>query len=127
MPSANGTKRSKRGEPHFIQRIPVRTGAGYRIIPVGDLVSAVAHDEVVHLTTSTGERLTLTFPLTELEAKLDPAIFIRLSRSTLVNVNFVKQVTPQRSGLLRILLSTGDELLTSRMRGRALRHSLLSL
>jgi two-component system LytT family response regulator len=127
MPRTNGMKKAKRGPRPFIQRIPVRTEAGYRIIPVGELVSAVAHDEVVHLTTSTGERLTLVHPLTELEAKLDPSVFIRLSRRTLVNVNFVRQVTPRRSGSLTILLSTGDELPTSRIWGRALRRSLLSL
>lgn len=107
--------------------MPVRTASGYRLIPIGELVSAVAHDEAVYLTTSGGERLTVAYPLTELEAKLDPAIFIRLSRSTLVNVNFVRKVIPLRSGLLTIELTTGDELAASRLRGRVLRRSLLNL
>lgn len=111
----------------FVQRIPVRTSEGFLILPIDNLVSAVAHGECLHLTTSDGEHHTMLYPLRDLEAKLDPSRFIRLSRNTLVNVAFVRHVVPRANGLLTIALSTGEELVASRLHGRLLRQSLLRL
>jgi DNA-binding LytR/AlgR family response regulator len=44
-----------------------------------------------------------------------------------VNVAFVRHVVPRANGLLTIALSTGEELVASRLHGRLLRQSLLRL
>jgi two-component system LytT family response regulator len=119
------------GEPlsraMFLQRVPVRTRDGFRIIPVEELVSVVAHGEYMHLTTTDGERHVITYRLKDLEARLNPARFIRLSRSILVNIDFVRRVAPARSGLLTVALANGDEYRASRLRARELREWLLRL
>ena len=111
----------------FLRRIPARTRNGFRIIPVEELVSVVAHAEYMHLTTTDGERHIILYRLKDLEARLDPAQFIRLSRSILVNIDFVRSVAPSGSGLLTVALTNGDELHVSRLRARNLRGSLLRL
>lgn len=111
----------------FLRRIPARTRNGVRIIPVEELVSAVANRWYLHLTTSDGERHTILFVLKDLQARLDPASFIRLSRSTLVNIAFVKRVVPARNGLMTVELSNGDKHEASRRQSRALREWLLRL
>lgn len=111
----------------FLQRIPARTREGFRIIPIEELVSAVAHREYLHLTTSDGERHVILYALKDLQARLDPTRFIRLSRSTLVSLTFVRQVLPGRSGLLTVALSNGEHHDASRRRARELRHRLLQL
>jgi two-component system LytT family response regulator len=111
----------------FLQRIPARTRDGVRIIPVEELVSAVADRWHVHLTTSDGERHTILYVLKDLQAKLDPACFIRLSRSTLVNIAFVRRIVPAKNGLLTVELSTGEKHEASRLQSRVLREWLLRL
>ncbi|HEY7237451.1 MAG TPA: LytTR family DNA-binding domain-containing protein [Gemmatimonadaceae bacterium] len=111
----------------FLQRIPARTRDGFQIIPVEELVSAVAHREYLHLTTRDGDRHVMLYALKELQAKLNPTSFIRLSRNTLVNVAFVRHVVPGRGGLLTVALSNGDEHDVSRRRARDLRELLLRL
>ena len=111
----------------FLRRIPVRTGDGFRIIRVEELVSVVARREYMHLTTTDGERHVILHTLKELQARLNPARFIRLSRSILVNIDYVRRVAPAPNGLLTVALATGDEYRASRLRTRELRESLLRL
>jgi len=115
------------GPGKFLQRIPARTDEGFRIIPVEELVSGVAHREYVHLTTSDGQRHVIVHALKALHAKLDPARFVRLSRNTFVNLDFVREVVRERNGALTVRLSNGDRLVASRRRGRELRRLLLRL
>ena len=52
--------------------------------------------------------------LTSLEAKLDPANFLRIHQSAIVNVQFVKEVQPWFHGYHLVLLETGRKLRMSR-------------
>ena len=56
------------------------------LIPVEQVVSIVADGELLHLVTRAGERHTITYRLKDLEARLDPAQFVRISRGTLLNI-----------------------------------------
>jgi two-component system LytT family response regulator len=105
----------------------VRTDDGFRLIPVEDLVSAVAHREYIHLTTRSGDCHVLLHPLKELEEKLDPETFIRLSRNTIVNMAVVRHVAQAPGGMLTVALSDGSKHEVSRRRGRELRAWLLRL
>jgi len=61
-------------------------------------------------------------PIAELEAELDPARFVRIHRSTIVNVARVRQIRPQLKGDAVVDLADGTELRVSRNR----RESLLA-
>jgi two-component system LytT family response regulator len=113
--------------PEFLQRIPVRTAEGFKIISAEELVSVVAHGEYMHLAMMDGERHVICYRLKDLEARLNPATFIRISRGTLVNVDCILRVLPAPSGLLTVTLTNGDELKVSRQRARALKRWLLRL
>ena len=110
----------------FLQRVPARTHDGIRVIPVEELVSAVARREYLYLTTSDGEHHVILGPLKDLQARLNPASFLRLSRSTLVNVAFVRRIVPAQCGCT-VALSNGDQHGASRRRTRELREKLLRL
>jgi two-component system LytT family response regulator len=127
--SAPDTSPYNSGNPptRFLRRIPARTRDGVRLIPIEDLVSIVAHRWSLHLTTIDGEQHTILYVLKDLEAKLDPTTFIRLSRSTLVNVAFVRRVVPAKNGMLTIELNNGERHEASRRQSRALREWLLRL
>jgi two-component system, LytTR family, response regulator len=55
--------------------------------------------------------------LSEMEARLDPKQFARIHRSTLVNIQQVKEIHPWFHGHHRVLLKTGVELRMSRSMG----------
>ena len=115
------------GTDRFLQRIPVRTRDGFRIIPVEELVSAVARKEYLHLTTGDGERHVILYALKELHARLDPMRFIRVSRGALVNLAFVRQIVPGPGGQMTVALRNGEQFDASRRRARELRQRLLRL
>ena len=64
-------------QPPFLERIPVRHREDVLIVPVGDIASIVADGELLNITTLRNERHTITYRLKDLEARLDPARFIR--------------------------------------------------
>jgi two-component system, LytTR family, response regulator len=110
-----------------IRRIPVRRRNDIVFVPVDQLATAGADGELVRLTTAAGERFVITYRLKDLESRLDPAQFVRLSRGALVNVGHIGRVTPVPGGTYEILMTNGQQLETSRIRSRVLREQLLKL
>jgi two-component system LytT family response regulator len=97
------------------------------LLPVEQLASVVARGELLQLTTIANQRFTLAHRLHDLERRLDPTQFIRLSRSTLANLALIQRVSPMPGGTYLVTLSTGHQLGVSRLRARALRNHLLRL
>jgi two-component system LytT family response regulator len=62
--------------------------------------------------------------LNELERRLDPAIFFRISRSVIVNLDHVAEVVMTEEGYGDALLKTGVRLQVSRRRLKTLLDKL---
>ena len=75
----------------YLERIPVRRRDEILIVQVAQIASIVAEGELLYLTTTKNERHAITYRLKDLEARLDPARFIRLGRGTLANVDLDRQ------------------------------------
>jgi two-component system LytT family response regulator len=97
------------------------------LVPVQHIASIIAEGELLHLVTVKNERHTITYRLKDLEARLNPASFIRLGRGTLVNVEFVTRITVMPGGTQVAVLSNGQKLAVSRLQSRALRERFLRL
>ncbi len=110
-----------------LDRIPVRQKQDIVLVPTAQVASIVAEGELLHLTTARQERHTITYRLKNLEARLDPAKFIRLGRGVLVNVDFIVRVTPLPGGMYTVKLLNGQQLDVSRIQSRLLRGRLLQL
>jgi len=52
--------------------------------------------------------------MTELEKRLDPKRFARIHRSTMVNIDRIKEITPAWHGDFEVLLTDGQRLRLSR-------------
>jgi two-component system LytT family response regulator len=111
----------------LLRRIPVRKKDDIFLVPVGQVVSVVADGELLHIQTINNERYTITFRLKDLEARLDPAQFVRLSRGTIVNVTAIQRITPMPGGVYVLVLHNGQQHQVSRLRARVLREQLLRL
>jgi len=111
----------------YLERIPVRRRDEILIVPVAQIASIVAEGELLHLSTVKGERYTITYRLKDLEARLDPARFIRLGRGTLANVDLITKVSVMPGGTHVAILANGQKLQVSRLQSRILRERLLRL
>lgn len=111
----------------FLERIPVRRRDETVILPVRQIVSVVAEGELLHLTTATNERFTISHRLHALESRLDPRRFVRLSRGTLAAVDQIQKVSPMPGGTYQVQMANGQTLAVSRIQGRILRDTLLRI
>jgi two-component system, LytTR family, response regulator len=110
-----------------LERIPVRRRDDLVLVPVSNIIAIVADGELLHLTTRTGERHTITYRLKDLEVRVPAGQFIRLSRGALARVDAIARVSPMPGGTYVVELSDGQQLPVSRLRSRVVRDSLLKL
>ena len=109
----------------WLERIAVKEGHRVVLLPVADIDWIEAEDYYAQIHTG-GKSHLLREPLKELETKLDPQQFIRIHRSTIVNVNRVRELQPLVHGESVIILHDGTRLRLSRSRRDQL-HTLLGL
>ena len=113
--------------PVYLERIPIRQRDEIIIVPVDQVASVVADGELLHLTTIDNKRYTFSHRLKDLEARLDPAKFVRLARGTLANVTQINRISPLPGGAFRATLLNNQQLNVSRLQARILRDQLLKL
>jgi two-component system LytT family response regulator len=113
--------------PAVLERIPIRQKDEIVIVPVKDIASIVAEGELLRLTTEQNETYTLSYRLKDLEARLDPARFVRLGRGAIANLEMLRRVSSMPGGTYVATLSNGQQLGISRLQGRILREHLLKL
>lgn len=111
----------------FVERIPVKKREDILLVPVATIASIVADGELLHITTGDNQKYVINFRLKDLESRLDPRLFVRLSRGALVNVNMIARVSPMPGGTFLVSLENGQEIPTSRQQSRVLRSDFLKL
>ncbi len=107
------------------ERLAVKDGHRITLLPTVDIDWIEAEDYYVQIHVGRKSYL-LREPLKELEAKLDPRQFVRIHRSTIVNVNRVRELQPLVHGESVVILHDGTRLKLSRTRREHL-HALLGL
>jgi len=95
------------------ERIVVRDGARVHVIPLAKLDYAEAQDDYVALH-SGGKTYLKQQPIAQLEAQLDPARFVRIHRSALVNLERVTRIEPYGKESRIAILPDGTRLPVSR-------------
>ena len=108
---------------HHLDRIAVRTGNKVRIIPAAS-VDWIEADGVYVKLHAGAEALLLRTPMHALEARLDPRRFVRIHRSTIANIDRVKELREQDKGDYSVILVDGTRLRLSRSRRRNLERLL---
>ena len=110
-----------------LERLPVRTRDDVVLVPVSHIASIVADGELLNVTTARNDRHVIAFRLKDLEARLDPARFIRLARGTLANVDLIARISAMPGGTHVVSMRNGQQLAVSRLQSRVLRERLLKL
>lgn len=114
-------------EKNFIERIPVKKRDEIFLVPVAEIVSIIADGELLQITTVRGEKFVINFRLKDLETRLAPEKFIRLSRGALANLEMIAKISPMFGGTYQILLKDGQKITSSRLQSKVLREKLFKL
>jgi two-component system LytT family response regulator len=119
-----GTAPSDRAKEVFtdgpVPRLFVREGG--RIVPVrvASIEWLQACDDYV-IAHAGGRRFRLNLTLSDLEQRLDQRVFVRVHRSSVVNLDHVASWAPYDGSRFQITLRSGTAIMASRQRSRVLR------
>ena len=113
MPVAAELKSAARAPGQFVERIVVKDGSRVHVIPVGKLDFAEAQDDYVSLR-SEKKNFLKQQTISSLEASLDPARFVRVHRSFIVNLERIAKIEPYTKDARLAMLADGSQVPVSR-------------
>jgi two-component system LytT family response regulator len=115
--------RTVRSQPLRPARFLVRNASHYTVVGEARVLYFSSEDGLTRLVGESAQYW-MDPTLNELEDRLDPARFFRVSRAALINLNAVAEVFPLPGGSGEVLLKNGQRLEVSRRRFRDLLQSL---
>ncbi len=109
----------------FLTRIPAKVGDKIYILKTSDIVYFKSEEKIVtvHLQK---EYFMVNYTLEELQNRLNPEIFFRIHRSTIVNLNYALSIQPLFGGtyVMKVKDAHHTELNVSRSAGKTIRQRL---
>jgi two-component system LytT family response regulator len=108
----------------ILSRYLVRIGEELRPIDVAAIVSISGADDYAEVATTDSRHL-VRMTLNEFEQSLDPARFIRVHRSRIVNFDRIMRAEPAGGGRLLLHMDDGEAIAASRAGSRILRDRSL--
>jgi two-component system LytT family response regulator len=112
--------------PPFLRRLRVRVGTRDLVIATEDVGYIAAHGVYARLHTANGTYL-LREAMHWIERRLDPATFVRIHRSYIVNAEYVRELRTLGNGDRVVVLKGGQALPISRRRRAAAERVLLGV
>ena len=102
-------------------RLAIKDGSSISFVPIREIdwVDAAGDYMCVH---ARGQTHIMRTTMKELEAKLDPSIFQRVHRSTIVNLDRVEKVSSHINGEYHLTLRCGSSLKMSRSYKEKIKH-----
>ena len=108
-----GTNVLNPGTGAYTSRMVFKSRGRIVFLPVDDIRWIQAEENYVRLHTSDQSHL-LRESIGKLEGRLDPRSFLRIHRSSIVNLHYVKEVKNEADGDASVLLSSGEKIPMSR-------------
>jgi two-component system, LytTR family, response regulator len=108
---------SPRPAAHYPERLPSRLGDKVQLVPLSQVTHIFARDKLTYAAVD-GKECCLDATINELERKLDPEKFVRIHRSTIVNVAYVHELHAWFAGrmVLRLKDASSTQLTVARER-----------
>ncbi len=98
----------------FLSRLAIKEGRRISFVPIETIDCIVASDNYAEVRVG-GEAHFLRATLNDLERRLPPDLFTRISRSTMVNLNRIKEIRSQTHGDYLVLMTNGAQLRATRL------------
>ena len=112
-PAAAQPARPATSQSPYLDRIVVRSRSRILFLDVAEVTWLEAFGNYVRFHT-VGEVYTVRGTLTSFEKELDPARFVRIHRSMIVNRDVIREVHSRRTGDFTLVTSGGEQLTLSR-------------
>lgn len=111
---------------HRRDQLAVKVGERYLLVAVEEVVYASLVDDTIVVVAGALHGTSNCRTLDELQEQLDPAVFWRVHRSHLVNINKIKEIVPwfSRNYILRMKDAKATEIPVSRAQTKRLREYL---
>jgi len=108
------------------EQLAIKVEDRFLLVQTDEVVHASVEDDQIRVVTNSLSGTSNYRTLDELQARLDPAVFWRVHRSHLVNINKIKEIVPwfSRNYILRMKDGKGSEIPVSRSQTRRLREYL---
>jgi two-component system LytT family response regulator/two-component system response regulator LytT len=108
------------------EQVAIKVGEKFMLVQADDIIFASLSDESINIVTGQVSGTSNYRTLDDLQARLDPAIFWRVHRSHLVNINKIKEIVPwfSRNYILRMKDPKATEIPVSRSQTKRLREYL---
>jgi two-component system LytT family response regulator/two-component system response regulator LytT len=108
------------------EQLAIRVDERFLLVQADEVVHASVEDDQIRVVTNSLSGTSNYRTLDELQTRLDPAVFWRVHRSHLVNINKIKEIVPwfSRNYILRMKDGKGTEIPVSRSQTRRLREYL---
>jgi two-component system LytT family response regulator len=100
--------------PHFPERFAVRESGHVHFVDVAEISWLEASGNYVALHVVSGRTHLVHETMAAMEARLDPVRFVRIHRSTIVNVDRIKELHPHFNGEFIVVLKDDTKLKLSR-------------
>jgi two-component system, LytTR family, response regulator len=108
------------------EQLALKVADRFLLVQSDEVIHASVEDDVITVVTNSLSGTSNYRTLDELQARLDPAIFWRVHRSHLVNINKIKEIVPwfSRNYILKMRDGKGTEIPVSRSQTKRLREYL---
>ena len=107
------TRSAVSGPTEYLRRLPIQSGERVVLLPIGDIDWIGADGDYARIHVGAAVYL-IREPLSHLADSLDPAHFARIHRSTIVNLDRIRELQPLFKGDHLVKLRDGTELKLSR-------------
>ena len=108
------------------EQLAIRVEDRFLLVHADEVVHASVEDDQIRVVTNSLSGTSNYRTLDELQTRLDPAVFWRVHRSHLVNINKIKEIVPwfSRNYILKMRDGKGTEIPVSRSQTKRLREYL---
>lgn len=108
----------------YLQRLPVRAHKRIFVLDIDQITSLRIDRGLVYATAAEGEFWTKYTTFGQLEDHLDPDVFLRVHRQSIVNLNHIREVEAYDNNIARLTLTSGHHVNVSRSQMKLLRQVL---
>ena len=90
-------------------RLAIKDGTRFKFLELGEITHVQADGDYLHVHTANGERSMIRERMQEIERRLAGGMFVRISRSVMLNLNHVKEMKPRQRGDYEFTLKNGQQ------------------
>ncbi|MGH6890066.1 MAG: LytR/AlgR family response regulator transcription factor [Rhizomicrobium sp.] len=109
------------------ERLTVKDGALIKFLSLREIAFIHADGDYLQIHMSNGQHTMIREPLRDMEQRLGGRRFFRVSRSVLLNLDFVKELKPHQSGDYEFVLQNGKRFVSGPTHRAAVRQLLTDI